>query len=87
VSLLQRSLATRRPIRRPAAVGMVRRLRDESGVALVMALAVMLVLSILVTATLAFTSSNSRDASLKRSGQSAYALAEAGLSSAQAQLY
>jgi Tfp pilus assembly protein PilX len=55
--------------------------------ALVMALAVMLVLTILVTATLAFTSSNSRDASLKQSGQSAYALAEAGLSSAQAQLY
>jgi len=55
--------------------------------ALVMALAVMLVLTILVTSTLAFTSSSSRDASLKQSGQSAYALAEAGLNQAQAQLY
>jgi Tfp pilus assembly protein PilX len=66
---------------------MPERLRDESGMALVMALAVMLVLTILVTATLAFTSSNSRDASLKQSGQSAYSLAEAGLSQAKAQLY
>lgn len=63
------------------------RLRDESGVALIMALAVMLVLTVLVTSTLAFTSSNSRDASLKKSGQSAYSLAEAGLSQAKAQLY
>lgn len=85
--MLQRSRTTRRPNRGPAPFGVPRRLRDESGLALVMALAVMLVLTILVTATLAFTSSNSRDASLKQSGQSAYALAEAGLSSAQAQLY
>jgi Tfp pilus assembly protein PilX len=55
--------------------------------ALVMALAVMLVLTVLVTSTLAFTSSNSRDASLKQSGQSAYALAEAGLNQVEAQLY
>lgn len=87
MSLLQRSPATRRPVRRPAALGLPERLRDESGMALVMALAVMLVLTILVTSALAFTSSNSRDASLKQSGQSAYALAEAGLSQAKAQLY
>jgi hypothetical protein len=55
--------------------------------ALVMALAVILVLTVLVTATLAFTSANSRDASLKQSGQSAYALAEAGLNRGLAQLY
>jgi len=55
--------------------------------ALVMALAIILVLTILVTATLAFTSANSRDASLKQQGQSAYALAEAGLNQAEAQLY
>lgn len=66
---------------------MSKRLLDESGIALIMALAVMLVLTVLVTATLAFTSSNSRDASMKQSGQSAYALAEAGLNQAEAQLY
>jgi hypothetical protein len=55
--------------------------------ALVMALAVMLVLTILVTSTLAFTSSNSRDASLKQQTQSAYALAEAGLNAGLAELY
>jgi len=84
--VLQRSPATRRPVRRPA-LGVPGRLSDESGIALIMALGVMLVLTILVTATLAFTSSSSRDASLKQSGQSAYSLAEAGLSQAEAQLY
>jgi Tfp pilus assembly protein PilX len=87
MSVLQRSPAARRPVRQPAAVGLPLRLREESGMALVMALAVILVLTVLVTATLAFTSSNSRDASLKQSGQSAYALAEAGLSRGLAQLY
>jgi Tfp pilus assembly protein PilX len=52
-----------------------------------MALAIMLVLTILVTSTLAFTSSNSRDASLKQQSQSAYALAEAGLNAGLAELY
>jgi Tfp pilus assembly protein PilX len=87
MSVLQRSPGTRRPVRRPTAFGLPDRLRDESGIALIMALAVMLVLTVLVTATLAFTSSNSRDASLKQSGQSAYSLAQAGLSQAEAQLY
>jgi Tfp pilus assembly protein PilX len=84
---LHRSLAARRLVPGPAPVGLPSRLRDESGMALVMALAVILVLTILVTATLAFTSSNSRDASLKQSGQSAYSLAEAALNQAEAQLY
>jgi Tfp pilus assembly protein PilX len=74
-------------LRGPAAFGLPEPLRDESGIALVMALAVMLVLTVLVTAALAFTSSNSRDSSLKQSGQSAYSLAEAGLSQIEAQLY
>jgi Tfp pilus assembly protein PilX len=87
MSVLQRSPAARRPVPRPAAFGLRQRLRDERGMALVMALAMMLVLTILVTATLGFTSSTSRDASLKQSGQSAYALAEAGLNAALAQLY
>jgi Tfp pilus assembly protein PilX len=60
---------------------------DETGIALIMALAVMLVLTVLVTSTLAFTSASSRDGSLKQSGQSAYSLAEAGLNAALAQLY
>jgi Tfp pilus assembly protein PilX len=87
MSVLQRSPAARRPIRRPAVLGLPSRLHEESGMALVMALAVILVLTVLVTATLAFTSANSRDASLKQSGQSAYALAEAGLNRGLAQLY
>jgi Tfp pilus assembly protein PilX len=85
--VLQRSPATRQPVPRPVALGLPEQLRDESGIALIMALAVMLVLTVLVTSTLAFTSSNSRDASLKQSGQSAYSLAEAGLNQAEAQLY
>ncbi|HZT94086.1 MAG TPA: hypothetical protein VE985_06380 [Gaiellaceae bacterium] len=85
--MLQRSGAARGSVRGPARIGLPRPLRDESGVALVMALGVMLVLTVLVAATLAFTSSNSRDASLKQSGQSAYALAEAALNQAEAQLY
>jgi Tfp pilus assembly protein PilX len=87
MSVLQRTPVARRPVPRPAAVDLRSRLREESGMALVMALAVMLVLTILVTATLAYTSASSRDASLKQQGQSAYALAEAGLSQAKAQLY
>lgn len=85
--MLHRESVARRPLPRPATVNLRPRLWDESGMALVMALGVMLVLTILVTSTLAFTSSNSRDASLKQSGQSAYALAEAGLNQAEAQLY
>jgi Tfp pilus assembly protein PilX len=87
MSVLQRSPVARRPVPGPAAVDLRSWLREESGMALVMALAVMLVLTILVTATLAFTSSSSRDASLKQQGQSAYALAEAGLNAGLAQLY
>jgi Tfp pilus assembly protein PilX len=64
-----------------------RRLSDETGIALIMAIAVMLVLTVLVTSMIAYTSANSRDASLKQSGQSAYSLAEAGLNNALAQLY
>jgi Tfp pilus assembly protein PilX len=86
MSMLHRSGAARRSPG-PAPFGLPRQLRDESGIALVMALAVMLVLTVLVSATLAFTSSSSRDSSLKQSGQSAYALAEAGLNRGLAQLY
>lgn len=64
-----------------------RRLSDESGVALFLALAVMLVITVMVTSVIAYTAANSRDASLKQSGQSTYALAEAGVNQALAQLY
>ena len=44
------------------------------------------VVSVLVVAMLSFTSASSRDASLKDAGKSAYALGEAGVSQALAQL-
>ena len=56
-----------------------RGLSDESGIALIMAIMIVLVLTILVTSALAFTSSDSRNASLSGAGQKAYAAAEAGL--------
>lgn len=55
------------------------RLSDESGIALIMAILIVLVLTIMVTSALAFTSSDSRDASRSSAGQKAYAAAEAGL--------
>lgn len=62
-------------------------LGDERGVALFVALAVVLLITIMVSAALAYTSADSRDASIKQSGQSAYALAEAGVNQIFAQLY
>src|SRR5581483_8980757 len=55
------------------------RLSDESGIALIMAILIVLVLTIMVTSALAFTSSDSRDASRSSAGQKAYAAAEAGI--------
>ena len=49
-----------------------------------MAIAVMLVLTVLATSTLAFTNSNSRDAGRSTAAQKAYAAAEAGLNDALA---
>jgi Tfp pilus assembly protein PilV len=62
------------------------RLSDENGIALVLAVLIMAVLTVTVMSMIAFTSSNTRDASSKKAGQQAYALAEAGLSDAFAQL-
>jgi Tfp pilus assembly protein PilV len=66
----------------------VNRLRPagEEGIALVMAILVMAVLTISVVSLVAYTSASSRDASSKRSGQSAYAYAEAGLNLALSQI-
>jgi hypothetical protein len=62
-------------------------LKDESGIALIMALAVMLVLTVLLTSVIFFTSSNARDAQRTNAGQKAYALAEAGINNALAVLH
>jgi Tfp pilus assembly protein PilX len=63
-----------------------RRLRDERGTALIVAVAALAAIGTMSVSLLAYTSSSARDASLKQAGQSAYALAEAGVHQALAQL-
>jgi hypothetical protein len=60
--------------------------RDERGIALVMALLVMLALAIALTSGIYFTSTNSRSASYAKADQTALALAEAGTNNALAVL-
>jgi type II secretory pathway pseudopilin PulG len=62
------------------------RLRGEHGMALVLAVLVLVIVSILTTAVIAYTTTNQQDAASKKSGVSAYALAQAALSNATAQL-
>lgn len=62
------------------------RLSDESGIALVMALGVMLVLTIVLTTVITFTAAGARDSHRVNAGQKATALAEAGLNNALAVL-
>ncbi len=62
------------------------RLGDESGIALVMALGVMLVLTIVLTTVITFTAAGARDSNRVNAGQKATALAEAGLNNALAVL-
>ena len=62
------------------------RLCDESGMALVMALGIMLVLTIVLTTVITFTAAGARDSHRVNAGQKASALAEAGLSNALAVL-
>jgi hypothetical protein len=57
-------------------------LRDERGIALVMAIGIMLVLTIAVTTVIFFTSAGARHANISNAGQKAYAIAEAGLAGA-----
>lgn len=59
---------------------------EEEGIALIMALGIMLVLTIALTTTLFFTASGARDAHRTNAGQQAYALAEAGINNAVAVL-
>ena len=70
---------TRHSPARPFASRALARLQDESGIALVMALGVMLVLAIVLTTTIFFTSASLRHANSSNAGQKAYAIAEAGL--------
>jgi Tfp pilus assembly protein PilX len=64
----------------------LRLLRDEDGIALIMALGIMLVLTISLTAVVFLTASAARDAQRTNAGQKANALAEAGVNNAVAVL-
>ncbi|MDX6442747.1 MAG: hypothetical protein QOE43_2476 [Gaiellaceae bacterium] len=59
-----------------------RRLREEDGIALVMALGITVVLVIFVASMISYTSQNSRNANNSRSRLGAAALAESGIASA-----
>jgi Tfp pilus assembly protein PilX len=64
----------------------LRRLRDERGIALIMALGIMFVLTIALGTTIFLTAAAARDAHRTNAGQKAYAFAEAGLNNAIAVL-
>jgi len=70
----------------PLASRALARLQDESGIALVMALGILFVLAIVLTTTIFFTSASVRHANTSNAGQKAYALAEAGVNNAIAQI-
>ena len=63
------------------------KLADESGIALIMALGVMLVLTIALTTVITFTAAGARDSKRVNAGQKATALAEAGIGNALAVLH
>ena len=63
------------------------RLGDERGIALVMAIGIVFVLSLSLSAIITFTGSNARSANYSKAGQTAHALAEAGLNNALSVLY
>lgn len=67
---------------------MLRRLRvsDERGIALVLAILILAIVSIAAASVIFYTDGSQRDAFSKKSGQTAYSLAQAALSSATAQL-
>jgi type II secretory pathway component PulK len=65
----------------------LRALRNQEGIALVMALGVMFVLTIAAVAVIQFTTSNSRSASYNRSNQDTTALPEAGVNFARSVLW
>jgi PilX N-terminal len=65
---------------------MLARLRDERGIALIMALGILFVLTITLTTVIYVTSASARHAEHSNAGQKAYALAEAGVNNALAVL-
>jgi hypothetical protein len=65
----------------------LRRLADESGIALVFAMLVMSSLAIMTTTVLYFANASSHASSRTSADQSAYALAEAGINTAIAKIY
>lgn len=60
--------------------------RDERGIAMIVALGMLIVVSISVTASITYSSASQRSSGLSRSDQIAYALAEAGLNNSIAVL-
>ena len=72
--------------RLPAGSRLARRLREERGVALVMALGILTVLAVSATSVVYFTSSQSRSTAQNENRADAYSLAEAGMNAALAVL-
>jgi hypothetical protein len=64
----------------------LRRLREENGIALVMAMGIMTVLAVSTVGVITYTSSNERHAGHSEAGQNALHLAEAGINNAEAVL-
>jgi Tfp pilus assembly protein PilX len=64
----------------------LKRLRDDSGIALVMALMVMFVLTIVTTSVIFYTTSNQHSSQLSLTRDGSYRLAEAGINNAMAVL-
>ena len=62
-------------------------LRDESGIALIMAVGIMFVLSVTLIGLIQYTSANSRSASRSQAAQEARSLAEAGINNGLAVLF
>ena len=65
---------------------MLKRLNEQSGMALVMAVGMLAVFSIVGTTTLVYTTSNSRSSAVSKERERAFSLAEAGLNNAMAVL-
>src|SRR5436190_18877055 len=64
-----------------------RLLHEEEGVALILAIISMLVLTITLTAVIFLTAAGARDAQRTNAGQKAYALAESGINNSLAVLF
>ena len=69
-----------------ARVAILARLQDERGIALVMAIGIMFVLTITVSSVMVYTAASAGHANNSNAGQKAYALAEAGVDDALAVL-